>query len=366
MTRWAWCIALFAWFPPVWAAEPGQRILERLWQDDKNGDGKVTRAEFTGPAQLFERFDGNKDGVIDKEEAEKFARGATKGGPGAQPPLPEGIEMIRDVVFGKGGERELKLNVIRPKERLPEPMPVVVWIHGGAWMAGSKEGTPTLALAQKGYFTVSISYRLSQEAKFPAQIEDCKAAIRWLRAHAKEYGIDPERIGVWGSSAGGHLVALLGTSGGVAELEGKGGWEDQSSRVQAVCDFFGPTDFTRMMEGRSTMDHYAANSPESLLIGGPVLENKDKCAKANPITYVTADDPPFLIVHGESDTIVPINSSELLDVALRKAGVDATFVRAKRGGHGFGPNCEPSAQQIDQMVIEFFDKHLKQAKKESK
>ena len=341
-------------------AEAGEAGLPpRLRRDDKNGDGKVTRDEFTGPAGLFDRIDANKDGTIDAQEGQQFMKNRA----GQPRPTPEGVEMIRDVVFGNGGERELKLNIIRPKEKPAEPTPVVVWIHGGAWRAGSKEGTPTLALAQKGYFTASISYRLSQEAKFPAQIEDCKCAIRWLRAHAKEYGINPDRIGVWGSSAGGHLVALLGTSGGVADLDGKGGWADQSSRVQAVCDFFGPTDFTRMMEGRSTMDHYAANSPESQLIGGPVLDNKDKCAKANPITYVTPDDPPFLIVHGEQDTTVPINSSVLLDEALRKAGVEATFVRVKGGGHGFRGNTDPSPQRINEMVIEFFDKHLKRAEK---
>jgi dipeptidyl aminopeptidase/acylaminoacyl peptidase len=129
-----------------------------------------------------------------------------------------------------------------------------------------------------------------------------------------------------------------------------------------VCDFFGPTDFTRMMEGGSHMDHYAANSPESLLIGGPVLENRDKCAKANPITYVTPDDPPFLIVHGEQDRTVPIGSSELLDAALKKAGVDVTFVRVRRGGHGFRGNTDPSPQRIDEMVAEFFDKHLRKPK----
>jgi len=369
MNRLACCGAVFACLTCVASlrggAEPerAQRFRERLRRDDKDGDGKVTREEFSGPARLFQRLDRNGDGAIDRQEAEQFAGDLAKPGgpPTEQRALPGGLEEIRDVVFGKGGERSLKLNIIRPRERPAEPMPVVVWIHGGAWRAGSKEGRQTLALAQRGYFTASIEYRLSQEAIFPAQIEDCKCAIRWLRAHAKEHGIDPERIGVWGSSAGGHLVALLGTSGGVAELEGKGGWQEQSSRVQAVCDFFGPTDFTRMMEGGSTMDHYAATSPESLLIGGPVLENKDKCAKANPIIYVTADDPPFLVVHGEQDRTVPITQSELLHDALRKAKVEATFVRVKRGGHGFGGDTDPSPQAIQTMVAEFFDKHLRRA-----
>ena len=348
---------------PVWLlAGEGrpERFLRRLARDDANRDGKVTRQEFTGPPRLFERLDANRDGAITADEANAFARRLPeRRGPMSRPPLPDDLEEIRDVVFGTGGDRALRLNIIRPKNPPAVPMPVVVWVHGGAWRAGSKEGRRTIALARRGFFTVSIEYRLSQEAKFPAQIEDCKCAIRWLRAHAKQYNIDPQRIGVWGASAGGHLVALLGTSGGVEELEGNGGWADQSSRVQAVCDFFGPTDFTRMNEGGSSMDHDAPNSPESQLIGGPVQQRKEACRKANPITYVTPDDPPFLIVHGEDDRTVPINQSELLYEALKKAGVDVTFVRVKRGGHGFRGNTDPSPQRIEQLVIEFFEKHLK-------
>jgi len=342
------------------ADSPAERFLRRLARDDANGDGKVSRREFTGPARLFERLDTDRDGVVSQEEANAFARGlANRRRPMSQPPLPSDLEEIRDVVFGTGGGRPLKLNILRPRTAPKTPMPVVVWVHGGAWRAGSKEGRRTLALAKRGYFTVSIEYRLSQEARFPAQIEDCKCAIRWLRAHAKDYNIDPGRIGAWGASAGGHLVALLGTTGDVKELEGQGGWQDQSSRVQAVCDFFGPTDFTRMNEGGSHMDHDAPNSPESQLVGGPIQESKEACRKANPITYVTPDDPPFLIVHGEADRTVPINQSEFLYEALKKAGVDVTFVRVKRGGHGFRGETDPSPERIEQLVIEFFDKHLR-------
>jgi len=339
---------------------PSERFLRRLARDDANRDGVVSREEFTGPARLFERLDANRDGVVSRDEANGFAgrMGDRRGG--MKPArLPEDVEEIRDVVFGTGGGRPLRLNIIRPKNAPGGPMPVVVWVHGGAWRGGSREGRRTLPLARRGYFTVSIEYRLSQEARFPAQIEDCKCAIRWLRAHARDYKIEPKRIGVWGSSAGGHLVALLGTSGGVEDLEGKGGWENQSSRVQAVCDFYGPTDFTRMNEGGSFMDHDAANSPESQLVGGPIQENKEACRKASPITYVTPDDPPFLIVHGEEDRLVPINQSELLYEALKKAGVEATFVRVKRGRHGFRGETDPSPERIQEMVVEFFDKHLK-------
>lgn len=270
------------------------------------------------------------------------------------PEVPDDIEFIRDVEYGVGGGRPLRLNIIRPKDPPAVPMPVIAFIHGGAWLGGDKEGLQTLGLARRGYFTVNIEYRLSSEAIFPAQIHDCKCAIRWLRAHAEEYKIDPDRIGVWGPSAGGHLVALLGTSGGVKELEGTGGWSEYSSRVQAVVDFFGPTDLLKM--GGS---HDDADSPESLLVGGKIADKPEMVRMADPITYVTAGDPPFLIVHGEEDNTVPINQSELLNEALTKAGVSARFVRVKRGGHGFSGDTDPSPDEINRMVGEFLDRILK-------
>src|SRR5262249_39931484 len=158
---------------------------------------------------------------------------------------------------------------------------------------------------------------------FPAQIQDCKAAIRWLRAHAKEFGYDASRIGVFGGSAGGHLVAMLGTAGDVKEVE-VGENLDQSSRVQAVAAFFGPTGFLQMDAHRvstAAPQHSIAKSPESLLVGGLITENPDKVARANPITYVNAGAPPFLIVHGDQDMLVPHHQSELLLAALKKAAV---------------------------------------------
>jgi acetyl esterase/lipase len=272
-------------------------------------------------------------------------------------PLVE-VERIEDVVYGKGGGRELRLDIVRPRKKSPTLMPVVVWVHGGAWWAGSRKGGPGRILAGHGYFVASIEYRLSGEAKFPAQIEDCKCAVRYLRAHARKYNIDPDRMGAWGSSAGGHLVALLGTSGGAKDLEGKGGWEDQSSRVQAVCDWFGPTDFPKM--GRP---HEDTNSPECQLVGGTLTDKADVVRTANPITYVSPDDPPFLVMHGENDNTVPINQSELLCEALKNTGVEVTLVRVKNAGHGFGaPGGQPiapSQAEIRQQVVKFFDKHLK-------
>jgi len=278
---------------------------------------------------------------------------------GLRPPdwVPQGVKAMRGLEYANAGGKALLLDLYLP-EKAEGPTPVIVWVHGGAWQAGSKEGCPALRIVPRGYAAASLNYRLSQEAIFPAQIEDCKAAIRWLRAHAKEYNLDPARFGAWGASAGGHLVALLGTAGDVKELAGTGGNLDQPSRVQAVCDFFGPTDFCQMAAHSlpgSPIQHDDPRSPESLLIGGALQENKDKAARANPITYVTQNAPPFLILHGDKDPLVPHHQSEILAEALKKAGVEVTFHTVAGAGHGFG------GPQIDKMVDEFFDRHLKPA-----
>lgn len=250
--------------------------------------------------------------------------------------LPAGVKLLKDLEYGRADGRAMWLDLYLP-EKGQEPRPLLIWVHGGAWMAGSKnDPSPALRFTADGYAVVHVGYRLSQEAKFPAQIHDCKAAIRWLRANARTYNLDPNKFVAWGGSAGGHLVALLGTTGGAAELEGHVNDLKESSRVQAVVDWFGPTDFLQIGNAQSDLQHNAPDSPESKLIGGPVLENKDKAAKASPISYVRKDAPPFLIMHGDRDRIVPFNQSELLYAALKKAGVDVTFVPVKGAGHGFG------------------------------
>jgi acetyl esterase/lipase len=232
-----------------------------------------------------------------------------------------------------------------------------VFVHGGAWFLGSKDSVKgeALFLLEHGYAVAAINYRLSQHALFPAQIEDCKAAVRWLRANAKEYQLDPNRIAAMGSSAGGHLVALLGTTGGVKEFD-QGEHLDQSSRVQAVVDWYGPTDFLQM-GGR----HNDADSPESKLIGGPIQEHKEKAARANPIVYVAKDHPPFLIMHGDRDGTVPFNQSELLAEALKKAGVAVDFVPMKGAKHG-GPQFK--TDEAKKTIAEFLAKHLKETGRE--
>ena len=257
------------------------------------------------------------------------------GGP-EQNRLPEGTRIERDLVYGSAGGRELKLNLYLPPG--DEPKPLIIWIHGGAWLQGSKDGpSPAQQFVGSGYAVAHVGYRLSQVAKWPAQMHDCKAAVRWLRANAAQYHLDPKRLAAWGSSAGGHLVAVLGTSGGVPELEGASNDVKASSSVQAVVDWFGPTDFLQMSKFPSNIAHDEARSPESQLIGGPIQEDKDATAKANPITYVGRGDapPPFLMMHGTRDELVPFNQSELLRDALQAAKADVTFHPVNGAGHGF-------------------------------
>ncbi len=282
-------------------------------------------------------------------------------GPAAKKPafkLPETVVVEKDVEYGKAGERSLKLDIVRPRKPSEKPLPVIAFVHGGGWRGGDKSAGlfNVLGLAASGnYFGVSVGYRLSGEAIWPAQIHDCKAAIRWLKANAKKFNIDPEKIGVWGGSAGGHLVSLLGTSGDVKDLEGDCGSPGQSSRVACVVDFCGPSDFlaAAKFQRKGMPSPVRADSPESLLFGGPLEEKKQSAREASPVTYVTSDDPPFLIVHGTADPIVPIQQAELLQAGLKKAGASVAFLKIQGGGHGIG------GPEVTKRVRAFLDKHLR-------
>ena len=266
------------------------------------------------------------------------------------PGLPEGVKALRDIPYVEGGHERNRLDLYLP-QKAEGRLPLIVWIHGGAWLGGGKDGCPAVPLVPKGYAVASINYRLSQHAVFPAQIEDCKAAIRWLRANAAKYHIDAGHVGVWGASAGGHLVAMLGTAGNVKELEGEGGNLDQPSRVQCVVDWFGPSDLLTMAGS-----HNNPGSPESRLIGGAVQENKEKARKASPLTYVNKDSAPFLIMHGDQDNLVPLGQSQLLADALKKAGVEVNLVVVKGNGHG-GPGF--GSPENRKLIEDFFAKHLR-------
>lgn len=275
-------------------------------------------------------------------------------------PDPPGLKVERNLVFAHVDGKDLRLNLYRPANNSGN-VPVVVLIYGGAWMMRNMafETPRAIWLAAHGYVAAVIDYRLSSEALFPAQIYDCKAAVRWLRANATKYGLDAAHIGAWGDSSGGHLASLLGTAGSVPVLEGDLGNTNESSQVQAAVDFFGPTDFLQMQAHAlpgSWLHHDSPDSPESKLIGGPIQKNRDKAEQANPIKYVTHDAPPFFIAHGDQDALVPCNQSELLYEALKQAHANVTFYKIAGAGH------EDPAFDSDMMraaVLAFLDKYLK-------
>ena len=265
-------------------------------------------------------------------------------------------EVQRGLVYKRIDGRALTLDLYYPREA-SGPSPVILWIHAAGWSRGGKQHIPILSFVSDGYALTSIELRPSGEAPFPAQIEDCKAAVRWLRGNAAKYNLDPDRIGAAGHSGGGHLSALLGTSGGVQELEGNGDNMSYSSRVQAVCDVSGPSDLLRLYHDASdpsTRTRRKDISNIDALLGGPAEQNKTKAIAASPITYVSKDDPPFLIIHGENDHSVPVSQGELLAAALKAAGVETTLEVTPRG-HSVGLGQPP----LLPIVKAFFDKHLK-------
>lgn len=284
------------------------------------------------------------------------------GQPKLQPKdAPPGAKVIRDLEYAKVGDVRLALDLYLPNEG-DGPFPVIVAIHGGAWSAGTRGQAQGIRQASRGYAVAAISYRLSGVATFPAQIEDCKAAVRWLRAHAKKYNLDADRVGATGHSAGGHLASLLGTTAAVKEFD-KGDNLDFPSKVQAVCALSGPTDFLQMqahaLKG-SKLNHDSPNAPEAKLIGGPIQKNKEKVAKANPITYVSKDSPPFLLIHGDQDPLVPFHQAQLLHDALKEKGVSVQLHLVKGAGHGVG------GREVNELIDRFFDTHLKAKKIEAK
>ena len=264
------------------------------------------------------------------------------------PKVPEGTTVLKDLAYGEH-ERQ-KLDLFIPKG--DGPFPLVLWVHGGGWEAGSKEsGNPAIGLLSKGFAVASTNYRLSQHAKFPAQIHDVQGAVKYLRANAKKNRIDPERIGVAGASAGGHLVALLGCCGDGKALEGEVGPKEVSCKVNCVLDFFGPTDLHALTRGIDI-------PPVTKLLGGTTKEKQELTKLANPISFVGKNTPPFLIVHGDKDTLVVPSQSEILHEALKKAGADTTLLVVPGAGHGNGV----FTTELMTKYNEFFEKHLKNKK----
>lgn len=271
-----------------------------------------------------------------------------------------------DIAFANQSQAQ-KLDIYLPEEG-DGPYPVILSIHGGAFKSGDKGDGQVNAMLEglkRGYAVVSVNYRLSGEAIWPAQIQDVKAAIRWIRANSKQYKLNSGKIATWGGSAGGHLAAMAGTSGNVNELEDlTQGNADQSSRIQAVVDWFGPTDFLKMDEQAKESKvanpqvHSIPDSPESQLIGKNLQDAPDLVKAANPETYISKDDPPFFIQHGLNDPLVPypqsVNFAKKLEQTLGKEKVTLELIPGT--GHG-GPNFQ-TKENIDK-VFAFLDKHLK-------
>lgn len=289
-----------------------------------------------------------------------FSIDRARAGAGLKPVRKKGTQPIdpmvvyRDLPYGQAGDKPLLLDMYYPTNQAG-PVPVVMWVHGGGWKNGSKDRCPATWLVEQGYAVASIDYRLIDNAQWPAQIDDCRTAVRWLRQNAHEFQLDADHIGVWGGSAGGHLAALLGT------LDAPPG-EEVSSRVQAVCDWYGPSDLLTMPpnvvgNGRTAED--VAKSNGAQLLGGPVRDLPDLAKQASAFYQVSQDDPPFLIMHGSKDPGVPLEQSQKLHDQLRKAGVPSTFHIVEGAGHG-GKDFQTA--EVRQKILAFFNEHLKPKK----
>jgi len=261
------------------------------------------------------------------------------------------VDGTLDIEYAEIDGISLLLDLYYPENQVG-PLPLIVWIHGGAFKMGSKSQISNLAIinAENDYVVASIDYRLVPDVIFPEPVYDTKAAIRWLRANADEYNIDSDNVGVIGGSAGGYFASMLGTSGG--DLEGEVGDDlDYSSTVQAVVNLYGPSDFTMLLEDLGPGSTAVA---ESGYLGCEILECLDIAEEASPITYVTSDDPPFLILHGDLDPAIPIAQSERFYESLEDAGVESTFITAEGYGHDI-----TIAKVYMPEIIDFFDLHLK-------
>jgi acetyl esterase/lipase len=268
-----------------------------------------------------------------------------------KPTLPGGATVKKDIVYATHDGVELKLDLYRPKNEEAKSLPVVLWIHGGGWLNGSKDNCKITFLLDHGFAVASVGYRLADVAQWPGQIEDCYAAVRYLRSHAEAYGLDGDHIGAMGGSAGGHLAALMGTRAA--------GEEKVCSRVQAVCDWYGPTDLLIMppnVVSETRPIEKVRQSNGARLLGTTVRDVPELAKDASAFYQVSSDDPPFLIMHGSEDPGVPVEQSKKFHEALKKAGVSSELVIVEGAGHG-GPLF--NTDEVREKVAAFFGRWLR-------
>ena len=267
-------------------------------------------------------------------------------------PLPTNVELIEGIEYAKPNGISLQLDVFRPKDRA-QKVPAIVFVHGGGWKNGSrKSGKRGVWLVEHGFAIVSITYRLTEKGQWPDQINDCYEAVRWVRKNADKYGFDGEKVGCWGTSAGGHLVALMGTR----TYPGK---EEVSSKVQAVCDWFGPSELLSMPPnnvGNGRTEEDIAKSNGAKLLGATVRDVPKLAKDASALDNVSKDDAAFLIMHGDADKGVPVIQSQKLHDKLKAHCVPSQLVVLEGAGHGGKQFVSPESKQ---MMLEFFTKYLK-------
>jgi acetyl esterase/lipase len=268
------------------------------------------------------------------------------------PFVPEDVVFTAGVEYANPGKEHLHLNLARPKKG-DGRFPAILCIHGGGFRAGKRESYDGLCLrlAQNGYVAATASYRLAPKHPFPAAVHDVKAAVRWLRANAAKYHIDPARIGVTGGSAGGHLAQFLAVTADVKEFEGDGGNAGMSSKVACVVNVYGPSDFTKSY-GKSV----DAAEVLPLFLGGNLETARQQHIRASPLYWVTPNAAPTLCIHGTEDKYVAHEQAEWLIDRLKAAGVEAELLTLKGAGHGFRGK---DAETAEKALMAFFDKHLK-------
>ena len=269
------------------------------------------------------------------------------------------VEVLKNVPYCTGGGLPLLMDLYLPRHPFAKLAPAILWLHGGGWRIGSKEEGPlTVDFASHGLIVASANYRLSSESPFPAAIEDAKCAVRYLRANATKYGIDPNRMGVAGSSAGGHLALLVATAHESAGFEGSGGWNGVNSRVSAVLSWFGPSDFSVGPEAFEKGSGFSIR----LFLGGNPNQKSDNYKNASPVNWASNDDPPLLLIHGDKDDVVPFDQSVRMAKAYRKFGLDVRLVRVKNAGHNFQKAgrapISPSSGKIKAISVAFFERTL--------